>query len=415
MQKQILLSLTLCLLVSPGWAGTLLDSLNGMQAYMTGEPTFDPVFYDRLSKCLNKLDPRLMESADAQWAGMVSYANTQGNNQTGDIWPPCPTNQKWFESNCTTQEYGQMPIYEPCNYASNIAYYHTVTEICDHPWWYMPQDQVVAMGQVFSILAQGSAFFHGSQTSIGGSADVRINDLFAYVAYQAAVMNLEPLNSSVIHDLSRTPRSKSGAEITSEFIDMYIQVPVEEWGHLLDDADFPSLRLGMCGYFSTVLTLLYPPEVVDVLVEVLLGIFSDIPEDVKVFCLEDFLPEVRVATSHVNMTAEEKSKFQGNTFSTLIKLVYAFLWQEEVLTSNDIWLQPSTNEIGMYLLPLVNGIANGMNHFHYNESTMQIGYNMYPGDSWCNYVIPHAKWHLETGIALTDFVFLSDEMYNILN
>ena len=41
-----------------------------------------------------------------------------------------------------------------------------------------------------SILAQGSAFLHGSQTSNGRAADSRINDLFTYVAYQAAIEGL---------------------------------------------------------------------------------------------------------------------------------------------------------------------------------------------------------------------------------
>jgi hypothetical protein len=27
-----------------------------------------------------------------------------------------------------------MIIYEPCNYVSNVAYYHSVTEICKHDW-----------------------------------------------------------------------------------------------------------------------------------------------------------------------------------------------------------------------------------------------------------------------------------------
>jgi hypothetical protein len=43
------------------------------------------------------------------------------------------------------------------------------------------------MGKTFAILAQGSAFMHGSNTSNGGAADVRINDLFGYVAYQVLI------------------------------------------------------------------------------------------------------------------------------------------------------------------------------------------------------------------------------------
>ena len=33
------------------------------------------------------------------------------------------------------QEYGKIPIFEPCNYASNLAYYYTVIEICTRKSW----------------------------------------------------------------------------------------------------------------------------------------------------------------------------------------------------------------------------------------------------------------------------------------
>ena len=58
------------------------------------------------------------------------------------------TEQKWFEENCTMQEYGNIPIWEPCNYASNIAYYHTTTEICYRQEWNMPSDA----GNFFTFL-----------------------------------------------------------------------------------------------------------------------------------------------------------------------------------------------------------------------------------------------------------------------
>ena len=62
------------------------------------------------------------------------------------------------------------------------------------------------MGITYAILAQGSAFMHGSQTNNGGAADVVLNNLFAYVAYQAVVENLEPSDNPLIHDLSLTHR-----------------------------------------------------------------------------------------------------------------------------------------------------------------------------------------------------------------
>ena len=37
-------------------------------------------------------------------------------------------------------------------------------------------------------------------------------------------------------------RTKSAVDTTSEFVDMYIEVPVEEWGKQLEAADIPNLR-----------------------------------------------------------------------------------------------------------------------------------------------------------------------------
>ena len=95
--------------------------------------------------------------------------------------------------------------------------------------------------------------------------------------------------------------------------------------------------------------------------------------------------------------------------------IFSHQFQEEVLTQDDTFLQPATNELGMLALPIINGEANALNSFEYSDKLMQSGINMYPGEEWCNLVIPHAKWHLETGIALTDFTFLSDELYRILD
>lgn len=65
---------------------------------------------------------------------------------------------------------------------------------------------VLALVQTFAYLVPGSCLYHASQTKLGGAADGRLNDLFSFVGYQAAVSNLEPLDSPIIHDLSLTPR-----------------------------------------------------------------------------------------------------------------------------------------------------------------------------------------------------------------
>ena len=69
-------------------------------------------------------------------------------------------------------------------------------------------------------------------------------------------------------------REQTAAEVTSDFIDMYIEVPVEEWGTILRETDFPDLRVSMCGFFVTALTLLYPEDTVDELAAYLLELLN---------------------------------------------------------------------------------------------------------------------------------------------
>ena len=98
----------------------------------------------------------------------------------------------------------------------------------------------------------------------------------------------------------------------------------------LHDFFIPNIRLTMCGYFGTVLTLLYDQEVVDELVDYLIGAF-ELPDDVKIFCLQQFLPEMRNATEHIELPSDEFFKLEGNLLSTGLKLIYAFLWQVNLI------------------------------------------------------------------------------------
>ena len=61
-----------------------------MQHLLTGENEYDPEFYNELVQCLEGIDPRLLESVNAQWAGFKDYAAT-GGNPPEDEWKQCPT------------------------------------------------------------------------------------------------------------------------------------------------------------------------------------------------------------------------------------------------------------------------------------------------------------------------------------
>jgi hypothetical protein len=74
---------------------------------------------------------------------------------------------------------------EPCNYASNVAYFHSAVKICNYPDWAentIKAGYVTSLKRTFSMVGSGSAFMHGSQTYVGGRFDNSNIALIAYIA-----------------------------------------------------------------------------------------------------------------------------------------------------------------------------------------------------------------------------------------
>lgn len=138
---------------------------------------------------------------------MICSSFKTGGNPGVDDWIPCPpVVLRWLERNCRIQEFGNVSIWEPCNYVSNLAYYRTTTEICARQNWRLPSTSVKAIIKAFASLATGSCFKHGSNTHLGDVADVRVNDLFGWIVYQSMVEKLTKGNHSIVHDLAYQPR-----------------------------------------------------------------------------------------------------------------------------------------------------------------------------------------------------------------
>ena len=66
-------------------------------------------------------------------------------------------------------------------------------------------------------------------------------------------------------------------------------------------------------------------------------LIHSIPEDLKVFCMQEFLPEMRVAAEGVQWSPQERIKFETDTIGTVLKLLYAFLWQVFRFDSKDFF------------------------------------------------------------------------------
>ena len=80
-------------------------------------------------------------------------------------------------------------------------------------------------------------------------------------------------------------------ETAGQLAAMLRSSPVEMWQQEIADLDTPDYMMTFAGLVTTLLTLQLPPDQVDTLIDVLAGAFS-LPEDMKQFLVEDYLPEV---------------------------------------------------------------------------------------------------------------------------
>jgi len=330
-----------------------------------------------------------------------------------DTWGSCLGNghcHKYHEQNLTVQDYHNIGIYEPCNYASNLAYYHVVTMICDNKEWSLPKEYTTAMAQAFTSLTVGSAFWHGSHTLLGNIADNRFIDVVSYLAHQASLANL-PVSSQVL-DLSLEPRARSSVATAQQLADMLRTQPVDTWKDGIAALDTPDYMLTFSGLVCTLLTLQLSTDQVDTIVPPLMDAFN-LPDDARAFIFDHYLPEIRLATANTSFGILELGHFQLNTVGTLTKIIYAFLWQEYALTDSEIFLDPEVNILGASAIVSINKLADWLTDFPMLDPDLQTGYGTYPGDEWCNPQEPHSKWHVESANGLMDLMMLSDNMFRL--
>ena len=96
------------------------------------------------------------------------------------------------------------------------------------------------------------------------------------------------------------------------------------------------------------------------------------PEDQE-FLLSVYLPMLRDVTDNYRLTVLEKAELLENTVGTVMKLLFAFVWQEAVIDLNGLNEIPAVNEAGAAFLPEFNMFANNLTLWDLNVSDVQLG------------------------------------------
>ena len=114
---------------------------------------------------------------------------------------------------------------------------------------------MTALKRNMATMGAGSSFWHGSHTFVGYSFDNQMIAAIAYLAHQAMVDNLGG-DSSVLKDLSETPRNLSSAEVSEQLTLMFSNQPVVEWSETLNTIDMPHDYFVIFGAIvATIMTL----------------------------------------------------------------------------------------------------------------------------------------------------------------
>lgn len=131
-----------------------------------------------------------------------------------------------------------MFVVEPCNYASNVAYYRAVKKICDYKDWKSSREDKVNIKRLFAGMASGSMFMHSSFTSVGGTMDTHLISGIAYAAYLMGIEHM-PKKTTYLKYLTSKPRKKNITKVVDEITDSFIHMSVPNWKRYLDHMDIP--------------------------------------------------------------------------------------------------------------------------------------------------------------------------------
>ena len=104
-------------------------------------------------------------------------------------------------------------------------------------------------------------------------------------------------------------------------------------------------------------------------------------------------------------------KFTG----VLIKICFAFLYQELIVKVPD-WLY---NDVPMLIavnhMPKINAYASKMSGFPQTDPAVVKSDGVYPADTYfCRHWSPHAIWHEESASGFVEITFLADFVNSII-
>ena len=396
-------------LLSGCTSSTWRAMLDAMQSLMTvNGSTFSQVAFSQINTDMNLFDGNLATTHNAAWQGMVNYWQIGGAN--GDNWG----SQNGFrETNITTINVNNMTIYEPCNYASSVAYYYTIFGIykrkLNGPQFNIPSKYVKALVQAFSSLAFSSAMMHGSRTALGAQLYKTNLNIVAYILHQAMLSPL-PTNSSIIKDLSLTEVANSSDQWAQIIQNMYLKLPPSSWqGFAYNSTSVPDYGNVFVAVLATAFSFISASLPVNVTT---LASSAGLNSSVLSFFANSYVPAIRNYTANITLTPAVLLNLVSMQ-STIFQLLQTLFQQSGRVDNPASESFESQHNMELLQLPNVKDVSSrfGIDSF---SSIFQTGVDVFPGAYWCATKYPFSATQVALATAMLNLVYLADNVYSFL-
>jgi len=227
-------------------------------------------------------------------------------NKEGDVFGP---------------EGDQYKVIEPCNYSSNLAFYHSSTRLCNYPQWTLDEKWQMAAKRAASTLAVGSAWWHGSQTYLGSVFD---NDMIKIVTYACAQAAVAWTDSPILTYWSTNKTYKHSLDIITELTEIIAEEPVYNWTEKISSLEYPYAR-SMMAFNLNVAYLVFPYWITEIIVQIASEnpFFGEPTEEEIKFWNEIWLPELHDKLKDVDISFEDSIVLATTFISFFTKVILA--------------------------------------------------------------------------------------------
>ena len=133
----------------------------------------------------------------------------------------------------------------------------------------------------------------------------------------------------------------SAAEIVDYWLNMFETTDVTEWFEAFHIIDIPPLQKTFSGIFGHILLLEYGYNRTVEIATPFMNLLGVKDEDQR-FIFDEYLPLLEQYIGHIDLTLLETAELNENAIGTVVKLLWAFVWQESIIDLGCIKLSEIT-------------------------------------------------------------------------